>query len=141
MSIVSPTPETFKAFMKTEYDNGPIIGINLLRYRDRASYKSGVIVDGGTDVSGREAYRRYWAVTKDEVTKVGGVVELKGSVLFPLIVPEGEQWDDVVNARYPSRDAFIEMQKSPTYQACLHHRTAGLADTRLVFVSPSELFR
>ena len=60
--------------------------------------------------------------------------------MFPLIVEGDEQWDDALLARYPSRDAFVDMQKSPTYQAALPHRTAGLADTRLVFITPGALF-
>jgi uncharacterized protein (DUF1330 family) len=140
MPIVDPTPDTFRAFLKTRDDGGPIVGVNLLRYRETAAYAPGAPVAGGTDVSGREAYGRYWAVASQEVAKVGGAPVVGGAVLFPLIVPEGEHWDDVVVVRYPSRDAFVEMQKSPTYQAALPHRTAGLEDTRLLFVRPGKLF-
>ena len=42
--------------------------------------------------------------------------------------------------QYLSRDAIVEMQKIPTYQAGLIHRDAGLGDTRLVMICPGEFF-
>lgn len=140
MPIVNPTPDTFRAFLKTDYGNGPIIGVNLMRYRDRAAYEPGAQVDGGTDISGREAYGRYWAVASSEVAKVGGAPVAEGHTLFPLIVPDGERWDDVVLVKYPSRDAFVDMQKSSTYQAALFHRDAAIEDTRLIFITPGKMF-
>ena len=140
MLIVNPTPETFRAFLKTDYDGGPIVGVNLLRYRERAAYEQDAPVAGGTDISGREAYGLYWAVASQEVAKVGGEPVLAGAAMFPLIMPDDERWDDAVMVRYPSRDAFVEMQKNPTYQAALPHRTAGLEDARLLFITPGELF-
>jgi len=140
MAIVNPSPETFRAFLKTDYDGGPIVGVNLMRYRDRAAYPSGAPVAGGTHISGREAYGRYWAVASQEVAKVGGAPVIEGHAMFPLIMPEGEHWDDVVLVKYPSRDAFVDMQKSPTYQAALPHRDAGVEDTRLLFITPGKMF-
>ena len=34
--------------------------------------------------------------------------------------------------RYPSRAAFLRMVKSDAYQAIMPHRTAALADSRLI---------
>jgi len=140
MGIVNPDQETFRAFLKTDYDGGPIIGVNFFRYRERAAYAPDADVEGGTDISGREAYGRYWINTIGEAAKLGAKPVLQGKALFSLIVPEGEQWDEVAMVQYPSRDAFVEMQKSPTYQAGLIHRDAGLADTRLVMICPGDLF-
>jgi uncharacterized protein (DUF1330 family) len=140
MAMVNPDQETFRAFLKTDYDGGPIIGVNFFRYRERANYASDADVEGSTDISGREAYGRYWANTITEAAKVGAKPVLQGRALFSVIVPEGEQWDDVALVQYPSRDAFVEMQKNPIYKAGLKHRDAGLADTRLVMICPGELF-
>jgi len=39
---------------------------------------------------------------------------------------------------YPSREAFIEMTSSAEYQAISHHRTAALADSRLIATTPGN---
>ena len=49
-----------------------------------------------------------------------------------MIAPEGEAWDDAVLIEYPSRDNFIAMTTSAEYLAIMFHRTAALADSRLI---------
>jgi len=103
--------------------------INLLRYADRAAYAAD---SGETPCSGREAYARYSEAVFPLLAKVGGRPIWMGAVASTVISPDGEAWDDAVLVEYPSRDAFIEMTSSPAYQAIMHHRTAALADSRLI---------
>ena len=49
-----------------------------------------------------------------------------------VIGPADEQWDVLILVRYPSPTAFIDMVTTPEYQALSGHRTAALADSRLV---------
>ena len=47
---------------------GPIIMVNLLKFRDRAVYKDG----RETDLSGREAYEIYGQAVSQYITEFGG---------------------------------------------------------------------
>jgi hypothetical protein len=64
-----------------------------------------------------------------------------GRARAALIAPEGESWDEVVLVHYPSRRAFLRMVQSDAYRAIVHHRTAALADSRLVEVRAVRLPR
>lgn len=64
--------------------------------------------------------------------EVGGQVLWMGKARTTFIGPTDEAWDEVVLAWYPSRSAFLRMVRSPAYQAIVHHRTAGLGDSRLI---------
>jgi uncharacterized protein (DUF1330 family) len=129
MGSVDPTPEKLQAFLAQEDEGSPIVMINLLRYREQAAYPEGFAAGA---CSGREAYRRYGAVAAERVASVGGRVLWAGEVRFCLIAPEAEQWDDAVLVEYPSRKAFLEMVSQPAYQAIVPHRSAALADSRLI---------
>ena len=41
-------------------------------------------------------------------------------------------------AEYPSAQAFIDMVRDPEYRVLVAHRTAGVADSRLICMSPRE---
>ena len=124
MPIVNPTPERMEAFEGAAQDDGPIVMVNLLRFRERADY-----AEGG---SGKEAYARYSKAVVPLVWEVGGQVLWMGKVRDALIAPAGESWDEVVLVHYPGRRAFLRMVRSDSYQAIMHHRTAALLDSRLV---------
>ena len=49
-----------------------------------------------------------------------------------MIGPSDEAWDEVLLVQYPSRKAFLTMAGNPEYLACTVHRTAALADSRLI---------
>ena len=53
-----------------------------------------------------------------------------------LIAPEGEQWDELLLVRYPSKAAFLGMLADTEYRAATVHRTAALADSRLIGCLP-----
>jgi uncharacterized protein (DUF1330 family) len=103
--------------------------LNLLRYRERAEYPQG---SAAAPCSGREAYQRYSEVAVRKVAESGGRILWLGAAFLGLIGPEGESWDDVVLVEYPSPRAFLRMISMPDYQAAAVHRTAALADSRLV---------
>jgi uncharacterized protein (DUF1330 family) len=127
MGSVEPTPEKLQQL--TALEDGPIVMINLLRYRAQAEYPEGF---EATPCSGREAYQRYGAVAARLVGAVGGRPLWIGNVKAAVIAPAGEEWDDAVLVEYPSRKAFLEMVSQPEYQAVAPHRTAALEDSRLI---------
>jgi uncharacterized protein (DUF1330 family) len=109
-------------------DDEPVVMLNLLRFRDEAWYPQDA---PHPPCSGREAYARYGEAAFRHVRAVGGEPVLQGTPELAVIGPDGE-WDEVVVVRYPSRAAFLRMLADPDYRAVTVHRSAALADSRLV---------
>ncbi len=129
MASIEPSPEQVQRLMQDIAEPGTIVMINLLRYRDCAQYPVG---SDAAPCSGREAYQRYAAVAVSMVRQLGGKVLWMGSVKTAVIAPSDETWDDALLVQYPSRQAFVEMVSRAEYQAAAVHRTAALADSRLL---------
>jgi uncharacterized protein (DUF1330 family) len=129
MPSIEPSPDQVQKFVADADDETPIVMINLLRYRDRAGYPPGSAAE---PCSGREAYQRYVAGVMPILTAAGGSVFWLGNVKRMVIGPEGEEWDDALLVRYPSGKAFFDMVSRPDYQKVAVHRTAALADSRLI---------
>ena len=129
MGYVEPNPRRLQAFLEAGGDAEPIVMINLLRYRERASYSEGFAAE---PCSGREAYQRYGAVAVQRIASVGGRMLWMGQVQTTVIGPDAEHWDDALLIEYPSRKTFLEMVSQPEYQAVVPHRTAALEDSRLI---------
>jgi len=55
-----------------------------------------------------------------------------------FIDPDREAWDLAFIAEYPSAQAFIDMVRDPDYRVLVAHRTASVADSRLICMSPRE---
>jgi uncharacterized protein (DUF1330 family) len=128
MGSIEPDGARLRAFAAAQ-DSGPLTMINLLRYRERAAYPEGF---DAPPCSGREAYGRYGEAVREHLAAVGGRAVWLGAVRETLIAPEGEAWDDAILVEYPSRKAFLEMVGRPGYQRDAVHRTAALADSRLI---------
>jgi uncharacterized protein (DUF1330 family) len=130
--------ETFLEQVSTQLavveDDRPIVMINLLRFRDRAQYRS---PRDANPCSGSEAYARYAREALRFVTSVGGQVIWRGSPRAVLLGPTSERWDDALLVQYPSKQAFLRMIGNPDYQAITVHRTAALEDSRLIVTIPT----
>jgi len=113
---IMPTGDQFKQLMAQDY-KGPIIMINLLKFE-----KEG----------GRESYVRYSEGLQESFQRIGGEVIEGGDTIMTVI--GNEVWDEVLVVRYPSIDAFIEMQRDEGYQAVVPHRTEAIEDSRLIAV-------
>ena len=133
MPSINPSREQLARFAQQMPDETPILMLNLLRYRDAAAYPDN---SGHSPCSGREAYKRYSRTALSKVQNMGGRVELMALAKAMLIAPAEEQWDEVLLVRYPSREAFLSMLADPEYQAATVHRTAALADSRLIGTTP-----
>jgi uncharacterized protein (DUF1330 family) len=106
---------------------GPVVMLNLLRFKDRAD---GIYASAG--VSGRDAYERYGELVAPHLAGVGGRLIFLAECAEGVIGPEEEDWDVLVLAEYPSRQAFLTMISDPEFLAAHAHRTAALQDSRLV---------
>ena len=128
MKTIDPTRATLAQLRALPQDK-PVVMLNLLRYREQASYPAEAEFE---PCSGREAYRRYSKVAIRKVAGVGGNVVWAGAAMTGVIAPPGERWDDVLLVRYPSVAAFLDMLAMPDYQAAAVHRAAALEDSRLI---------
>lgn len=111
--------------------SGPIHMINLVRFKDQAEYEDDAQPDSGP-ISGADAYALYGQLAGPFVQAVGGSTAWASPKSTVLIGPADESWDAVFAVRYPNRSAFLEMVTDPRYQAVAHHRTAAVADSRLI---------
>ncbi len=128
---IEPAAAQLERFAADEACDSPVM-LNLLRYRDTADYSASPDLDPGPAITGREAYERYSEGVLPLLAAVGGGIEMWGACLGTVIGPDAEEWDDIVLVRYPSAAAFVSMVTSSDYQAIQGHRTAALADSRLV---------
>jgi uncharacterized protein (DUF1330 family) len=128
---IEPTPAQLERFIAEDPGGSPVM-LNLLRFLDTADYSGSPELDPGRPVTGQEAYASYSDAVLPILAGVGGGIEMFGGCHGTLIGPDGEEWDDIVLVRYPSTSAFVQMVTSPEYQAIQGHRTAALADSRLV---------
>ena len=132
---VDPDPARFVELVGQVPAETPVTMLNLLRFREVAQY-----ADGSDGISGRDAYlRRYARASLEHVTRVGGEVVWSGEAHASLIGPADEEWDLVLLVRYPSIGAFVSMVMDPEYQQVAEHRTAALADSRLVATVEASL--
>jgi uncharacterized protein (DUF1330 family) len=99
-----------------EDPGGPVSMLNLLRFKP----------DGG-----RERYFEY----VDSIQGIGQRVGLKrvfaGIGGTALVAEPGQEWDAVAIVEYPTRQAFVDMVRSPEYRASAHLRTEALVEATL----------
>lgn len=126
---VDPSKERFAAFRAIERD-GPIHMLNLIRLRDRATYED------GRASTGAEAYAAYGRESRPVFERLGGRQVWLGAPELMLIGPEDERWDIAFIAEYPNAAAFVEMLRDPVYREAVKHRTAAVADSRLLRLRP-----
>lgn len=129
--FISPTSESIQSLMQRNMD-GPVTMLNLLKFRDIADYSASPDLAPDEDVSGEEAFETYMGHTASMAAEVGAQIVAVGTGGTFLIGPEDERWDRMMLVRYPSLAAFLEMTQSPDYHAIGGHRTAALADSRLL---------
>lgn len=109
----------------------PVVMINLLRFKERADG-----IDAADEISGAEAYARYAAGVQPFLDGAGGRVLLACAVSDSVIGPDDGEWDMILAVQYPSRRAFLDMISDPEYLAVHAHRSAALADSRLIGCRP-----
>ena len=102
-------------------EDGPVWMVNLMHYRDEATY-----ADGETGISGREADERYAPV--EILAEIGAEVAFVGDVEDQLL-GDAPRWDRVAVVRYATRRSFIEMQSRSDFQERHVHKEAGMAQT------------
>ena len=133
-SYIDPGREAWDLFKSLPRDQ-PIQMLNLIKLRARAAYPEGH-PDHGKLLTGQEAYRAYGRTTAQIFAKVGGRQVWVGKPQVMVTGPASEAWDMAFIAEYPTSAAFLEMVRDPEYRELVRHRTAGVADSRLLRLAP-----
>ncbi|HUO80016.1 MAG TPA: hypothetical protein VMU00_07720 [Steroidobacteraceae bacterium] len=136
-AYLEPTQQSGRAFVARGLA-GRVVMLNLLRYRERADYSRSPELDPGKPLSGEAAYRLYMAHTLPYLERSGGRVLFFGRGGPFLIGPEGERWDAALLVEQASPAAFLAFAADAAYLAGLGHRTAALADSRLLPLEPQH---
>ncbi len=102
---------------------------------DKADYPEGH-PNHGKGLSGMDAYRAYGRETAELFQSLGGRQIWAGRPETVVTGPSDERWDLAFIAEYPSAGAFLAMVTNPDYREFVKHRTAGVADSRLIRLSP-----
>ena len=130
----SPTPEQLQevtALAGAEGD-GPLVMLNLNRYRERALYESAPPGGESADVTGREAYERYAGKALEVLAREGGEVLWATEATMTVVGGESDRWHEVIAVRYPSMHAFLGLALDPEIGVALAHREAGLERAALI---------
>jgi uncharacterized protein (DUF1330 family) len=114
---VEPTATQLAALAASDR-TGPVVMLNLVRYREHST-------DG--DGSGLDAYLRYSRGFVPLLKRCGGTILWAGDVTGVAIGDDGaDDWDYAVLVQYPDRQAFVDVMTSADYAAINPHRLAGL---------------
>ena len=131
---IEPTQEAGAAFFGAPPE-GPVVMLNLLRFREIADYGKHPELAPPSPISGEEAYARYAAHTLPLLRDAGSEVLFQGKGGPYLIGPADQTWDAVLLIRHRSAQDFLSFASNETYLAGIGHRTAALADSRLLPIS------
>ena len=139
ISYFEPTQESGRALVMRGI-RGEVVMLNLLRFREVADYSANPELAPEPPIAGAEAYDRYIAHTLPYLKKSGGDLLFMGGGGPFLIGPEGERWDRALLVRQKSLGAFMAFAVNEAYLTGIAHRTAALADTRLLPLIELPLF-
>ena len=139
-SYLEPTQESGRAFVLRGI-TGEVVMLNLLRFREVADYSASPELAPEAPISGAEAYDRYIAHSLPYLRKSGGDVLFMGNGGQFLIGPQGERWDRALLVRQQSVESFMAFAVDEDYLAGIGHRTAAVADTRLLPLTGLPLSR
>jgi uncharacterized protein (DUF1330 family) len=121
---INATPAFFEALAK-QPDTGPVINLNLLRYRPRG--------DGSR-------YGLYGAAAGKGILGVGGDIILHAEAVTDMnkIFEMSDEWDGVAYAMYPRRTAYLQLQRDTEYQEAISDRVAGTYERMLYVLSDGD---
>ena len=131
------TQEAGAAFFSQNI-TGPVIMLNLLRFRDVADYSATPELMPDEPISGAAAYQKYIDHTVPFLAESGGELVFLGKGGSYLIGPPEEQWDLVMLVRQNSLSDFMAFSTNEDYLAGMGHRTAALEDSRLLPIIESK---
>ncbi|MFH1600575.1 MAG: DUF1330 domain-containing protein [Pseudomonadota bacterium] len=130
-TYLEPTQESGRAFF-TRGISGPVVMLNLLRFRPIADYSAAPEIAPASPITGEAAYRLYMEHTLPYLQASGGEVLFFGHGGEFLIGPTNERWDAAMLVRQSSVASFLEFASNQKYLSGIGHRLAALEDSRLL---------
>jgi uncharacterized protein (DUF1330 family) len=128
---LDPTQEAGREFF-TRGISGPVVMLNLLRFRPIADYAAAPHLAPANPITGENAYRLYMEHTRPYLEKAGGAILFFGRGGKFLIGPSDERWDGTMLVRQESTAAFLTFASNQDYLSGMGHRVAALEDSRLL---------
>jgi hypothetical protein len=128
---LEPSSSAGRLFVERAIE-GPVVMLNLLRFRSVADYAANPELAPATPVSGAEAFDRYIRHTLPFLRESGGELVFLATGGRLLIGPEDARWDMAMLVRQSSVAAFLAFASNDAYLAGLGHRTAAVEDSRLL---------
>ena len=132
MGTVDASPDALARLAADVSATDPIVLVNLLRFHDT------VTVDG-VERAGRDLFATYSRALEPVIMSVGGRPIWRGDAAMTLIGPSHERWDEIILVSYPSRRAFEELVRSPTFEEHAYLRSAALEDSRLIVATGGRI--
>lgn len=130
-SYIDVSQEAGKRFFSNP-PAGAITMLNLLRFKKEADYSAAPQLQPGTAISGAAAYQLYMEHTLPLLKKAGSEVLFSGKCNHFLIGPAAEEWDLMLLVKHESAAKFLAFAQDEAYLQGAGHRTAALADSRLL---------
>ncbi|MCB0641565.1 MAG: DUF1330 domain-containing protein [Phaeodactylibacter sp.] len=131
-TYIAAGQEAGKQFYLHFRGKGPVVMLNLLRFRKAADYSQSPELEPEAVISGKAAYQLYMEQALPFLKEVGSEVLFHGAANHFLIGPSDEHWDAVLLVRHTSVEQFMAFANHSVYLAIAGHRTAALADSRLL---------
>jgi uncharacterized protein (DUF1330 family) len=138
-TYLDPTQESGRDFYLNEM-SGNIVMLNLLRFREVADYSASPELAPDEPISGSKAYEHYMKHTVPFLQASGGEVLFMGKGSSFLIGPTEEKWDAVMLVKQQSKDSFMAFAQNEGYLKGIGHRTAALADSRLMPMKEGQMW-
>lgn len=126
-----PTQTAGRDFIMKQI-KGPVVMLNLLRFRETADYTASPELDPSEPITGEQAFQFYIDHTLPFLTASGGEVLFMGKSDAFLIGPPDEKWDFVMLIKQNSVNTFLAFESNEAYMKGIGHRTAALEDSRLL---------
>ncbi len=112
--------------------DGPVVMLNMLRFREIADYSLSPELAPATPISGAQAYRLDLAAVEPRMKARGGGILFLGESGPFLLGPAEERWDMILLASWPALSMLAASPADQAYRAIEGHRTAALEDSRLL---------
>ncbi|MFY0563512.1 hypothetical protein ACN28E_06670 [Archangium lansingense] len=134
---LEPTQEAGRSLMMRGI-SGPVVMLNLLRFRELADYSAAPHLAPREPISGAAAYQLYMDHTLPFLKASGGDMIFLGTGGSYLIGPPEERWDAAMLVRQRSINDFLAFASNQKYLDGIGHREAALKDSRLLPLVESD---
>lgn len=133
-AYINSTPEAYAQMQSLPMDE-PLQMLNMIRFKEKAEYAEGSEF-AAKDWTGEQAYAEYSRRSSPIANRIGGKPIYLGIPQLTLIGPQHEKWDAAFIIEYPDLATFLALVNDPEYKKHAFHRSAAVADSRLIRMTP-----